>query len=81
MLIHGKDLNQKQREVVLAAFGYRWTKENVNRASNWHGIKGAPTVPLISDDEWLKKYSFHFTADGVRLHPHRHFCEPYYGGK
>jgi hypothetical protein len=79
-LIHGKDLNRKQREIVLAAFGYRWTVDNRNRERWWQGMNSRPTVPLITDEEWLKKYSFYFTADGTALAPRCHFAEPYYGG-
>lgn len=78
-LIPGKDLTPRQRQIVLSAFGYRWTTDNLNRARNWHGVDGKPTVPLITDEQWLRKYSFYFTADGVSLAPRCHFAEPYYG--
>ena len=37
MLIEGSKLNDNQRSQVLAAFGYRWTRENYTRACSWYG--------------------------------------------
>lgn len=36
-----------------------------------------PTVPLISDEQWIREHAFHFTNDG-RLHPNRRHAEPAY---
>jgi hypothetical protein len=36
-----------------------------------------PTVPLISDDQWIREHAFHFTNDG-RLHPRQRHAEPAY---
>jgi len=76
MLIKGADLNYLQRQQVLAAYGYRWTKDNQQREHFWAGIEGAPTIPLISDSQWLKEHAFHFTKDGSRLMVNRRHAEP-----
>lgn len=36
-----------------------------------------PTVPLITDAEWLAQHAFYFTKAG-RLAANRRFCEPAY---
>jgi hypothetical protein len=78
MLIKGENLNYQQRQQVLNAFGYRWTKDNQQRSHFWRNIQGAPTIPLISDAQWLKEHAFHFLKDGSRLSiTHRH-AEPVY---
>ena len=77
MLIKGIDLNDRQRQEVLSSFVYRWTTENGSRATAWAG-KDTPQIPLISDDEWLTNYAFHFVADGSRLSCTRTHCEPVY---
>lgn len=36
-----------------------------------------PTIPLISDDQWIKEHSFYFLNDG-RLDPRKRHAEPVY---
>ena len=81
MLIKGTQLNPRQREQVLAAYIYRWTRDNPHRERSWQGFKPPvrPTIPLISDDEWLKQYAFNFVEDGSRLHARRKYAVPVYG--
>lgn len=75
MLVNGNSLNFWQKQIVLAQYGYRWTSGNVNRTRFWAGIAGAPTIPLVSDSEWLAKHAFHFIKDGSRLARNRHYAE------
>lgn len=77
MLIKGSDLSEKQKQLVLNAFIYRWTSDNRQRESSWSGIDGQPTIPLITDEEWLADHAFHFVRDGSHLSEKRH-CEPSY---
>jgi hypothetical protein len=35
-----------------------------------------PTIPLISDQQWLDEHSFHFIADGSRLSARHKWAEP-----
>lgn len=78
MLIKGENLNEKQRQLVCAAFIYRWTVENRQRQDAWAGIDGKPTMPLQSDDQWIKEHAFHFVADGSRLSVSNRHAEPVY---
>lgn len=81
MLIKGTDLTRRQREQVLAAFIYRWTTENPQRESAWAFAGksgGAPSMPLISDDEWLAQYAFNFLKDGSRLAFRGRYAQPIY---
>ena len=75
MLINGKKLDSWQKQIVLSQYGYRWTSGNINRARFWAGISGAPTIPLISDQEWINRHAFHFIKDGSRLARNRHHAE------
>jgi hypothetical protein len=76
MLIKGENLNETQKKLVLEAFGYRWTSDNRRRLDWWRGIEGQPTIPLVTDEQWLKGHAFHFTADGKRLKARPKYCEP-----
>ena len=67
MLVNGKNLDSWQKQIVLAQYPYRWTTGNRDRARFWAGISGQPTIPLVSDSEWLAKHAFHFLKDGSRL--------------
>lgn len=78
MLIQGRNLSDGQRREVLSAFPYRWTVENHARALRLHG-DAHPTVGVITDQQWLERYAFHFTADGSRLMRNRYWCEPVLG--
>jgi len=74
MLILGTHLGSKLRQDVLNAFIYRWTSDNPRRESVYANIS-KPTMPLITDDEWLSKYYFHVTKRGT-LDARRRHCEP-----
>lgn len=86
MLIIGSQLNAKQRAEVLSAFVHRWTIENVQRRTpEGRRIQeertrlmraGVRPAPLVTDEEWLAAYAFHFVADGSRLMHNRLWCEP-----
>jgi hypothetical protein len=87
MLIHGKDLTDRQRAEVLATFVHRWTHENAalnyggrcpacvqagsKAAPDWHGHH----KPLQTDEEWLECHAFHFVMDGSRLNAKRIYAE------
>ena len=76
MLIKGSNLSPAQRRMVLDAFVYRWTSENPQRERAWANATSRPTVPLVSDDEWIAAHAFHFTTDGSRLMRNRQHAEP-----
>lgn len=79
MLVRGTDLNQRQRQLVFAAFVYRWTKDNPHRLLAWGRVPEAdwPRVPLMTDEEWLTLHAFYFTKQGA-LDERYHHCEPAY---
>ena len=77
MLIKGNQLNERQRAMVLAAFPYRWTNDNPRREEFWRAANSRPTLPLVSDDQWLAEHAFHFTVSGEKL-LRRKYCEPAY---
>lgn len=77
MLIKGRNLTPQQRKQVTQAFLYRWTYDNPHRRRCWSG-RSKPTIPLISDDQWIAEHAFHFTADGSRLCHRPKHCEPAY---
>lgn len=88
--VTGGELTPEMRQQVLNSFPYRWTSDNPQRLTAYkpcescdiqHPFVGGnasghnhPTIPLISDDQWLQKHKFHFFNDG-RLNPRRH-AEP-----
>lgn len=76
MLIKGKNLTPEQTEIVLSAFIYRWTTENVHRVRIWENIVGKPAMPLQSDHDWLNEHAFYFVKDDSRLMKNRHYAEP-----
>lgn len=79
MLIKGTSLSYSQRRQVLAAFLYRWTADNLRRIAAWSKAfpdkKDWPRIPLISDEEWLGRYSFYFTRTG-QLSSRKPYAEP-----
>ncbi len=77
-LISGNDLNPRQTEQVLQAFIYRWTTGNNARERVWFGVCGKPTIPLISDNDWLRQHAFWFLNSGSRLAVSRRHAEPRY---
>jgi hypothetical protein len=89
MLIRGDQLNRGQRAIVLAAFHHRWTVENYRKGvykcphcflekiefDRVECRQHHPTVPLVTDEEWLAKHAFHFVKDGSRLKMNKKFAE------
>jgi len=77
-LIRGKDLTEDLQAAVKRVFIYRWTSDNEKREYSWHNIRdGKPTIPLITDSEWLEQYAFWVTARG-ELSQNKTHCEPAY---
>jgi hypothetical protein len=72
MIIRGDRLNAELRAEVLRAYIYRWTSENEHRLTAWHGIKSCPTMPLISDAQWLREHAFRVTVKGHLDQRRRH---------
>jgi hypothetical protein len=72
--VNGSKLTRETREAVLSAYGYRWTVENQARARQW--LSGqVPTIPPVSDSQWLAEHAFHVRKDGS-LDARRRHCEP-----
>ena len=76
-LVRGDKLTPAARAEVLRAFIYRWTKDNERRESVRRGISGKPTIPLISDAQWLREHAFMVTKSGELSRSHR-YAEPHY---
>lgn len=78
MLIRGDKLNDNQRRYVLNAYIYRWTTGNTRREEVYHNAAECqkPSIPLQTDDKWLKEHAFHFTKDGMRLMANRRWAAP-----
>lgn len=78
-LIKGIDLTPSQKAQVLRSFIYRWTADNHQREAAWaHSVPNRlewPRIPLITDYEWLTRYSFYFTPVG-RLSEKQTWAEP-----
>jgi hypothetical protein len=78
-LIKGIQLSEQQKRQVLAAFIYRWTVDNHQREAAWnHSVPDKtqwPRIPLITDYEWLTRYSFYFTPAGS-LSAKKKYAEP-----
>jgi hypothetical protein len=93
VLIRGDRLNQRQFEQVLSTFVHRWTTGNAARFRVYKcpvckvpggdpkgGVacrKYHPTIPLITDNQWVKEHAFHFTKDGKKLMASRHAAPAY----
>lgn len=89
-LVRGDQLTPEMLQQVQNAFPYRWTSENPHRTArpcdacdiNEPFVGGSaeghnhPTIPLQTDDQWIREHSFHFTNDG-RLMARRN-AEPVY---
>ena len=73
-LVRGDQLPSNLRREVLSSYVYRWTSDNPQRERAWTGIKGAPTMPLVSDEQWLRDHAFYVTDRGTldkkRKHAH-----------
>jgi hypothetical protein len=92
VLIRGDRLPHNLQLAVLRRFIYRWTSDNSDRARVYHcpvcNVPGGdpnggvacrqyhPTMPLITDHQWLKEHAFHVTKDGARLMENRRHAEP-----
>ena len=70
MLIKGANLNQRQRQQVLAAYVNRHTVEHPNP------VIGAAVKP--TDAEYINGHAFYFVKDGSRLSEKHKWCEPHY---
>ena len=70
--VYGNHLSERLKREVLNAYGYRWTVENRERARNWYGRLGTPTMPLITDEEWLACTEFWVTNAGELSNRHRY---------
>jgi len=77
ILVRGDQLKPETKQAVLQAFVYRWTYDNHRREQAWKGIEGQPTIPLISDDQWLREHAFYVNRDGSLSNRHQH-AEPHY---
>ena len=75
--MRGDRLPSELRRKVLASYIYRWTSDNPDRERAYRGIKGAPTIPLVSDDQWLREHSFWVTDRGT-LDKRKKHAEPAY---
>ena len=75
-MIRGDKLPYDLRNEVLRSYIYRWTKDNHQREIVYRSIE-KPTIPLISDNEWLAKYSFYVTKQG-KLSTKYKFAVPVY---
>lgn len=76
-LVRGDRLPSDLKREVLASYIYRWTSDNASRERAWRGIKGAPTIPLVSDEQWLREHAFHVTDRGT-LDKRQKNAEPAY---
>jgi hypothetical protein len=76
-LVRGDRLPSDLRREVLARYVYRWTSDNPDRERMWRGREGAPTIPLVSDAQWLRDHAFYVTARGT-LDRRRASAEPAY---
>ena len=76
-IVRGDKLPFHLQQEVLRKFIYRWTTGNTQRVSAWSGISGKPRIPLISDEQWLRKHAFHVTKAG-KLDERHHHAEPYF---
>jgi hypothetical protein len=75
--VRGNDLSPAAQEEAKRRFVYRWTIENEAQARRAHGRR-CPTIPLISDAEWLRRTGFAVTKDG-RLDNRVRFCHTHTG--
>ena len=64
--IAGDRLTPEDRAHVLGAYCYRMTKESVKRwpAASEMMIEGGYSLPLVTDEEWLKNTLFQVTRKG-----------------
>lgn len=76
-LIRGDQLSAAARREVLRVFIYRWTVDNKQRKQAYQNVINPPTVPLETDEQWLRSHAFWCNVDGslTRNRPH---AEPSY---
>lgn len=70
-LIKGNMLTSTTRAEVLRSFIYRWTCDNTRRNEVYANIS-KPTIPLITDAQWLSEHAFHVRCDGKLMRNRRH---------
>ena len=78
----GDKLSQDNRREVLNAYGYRITRENLERLQRMHPIwwsdcKPRPGILVPSDADWLKDRAFAITNLGTLDKRVNHY-EPHY---
>lgn len=78
-LVRGDQLPSDLRREVLARYPYRWTSDNPRRESAWRNIEGKPTIPLVSDAQWLRDHAFYVTDRGTLDKRRNKHAEPAYG--
>lgn len=76
-LTRGDQLNPTAKREVLASYVHRWTTGNTQRERSWANVQGAPTIPLVSDEQWLADHAFWVRNDGTLARNRRH-AEPAY---
>lgn len=62
-MMRGAELPPRLQDEAKRRYVYRWTSENRHRVSAWLGVRGGPTLPLISDAEWLERTVFYVRRD------------------
>jgi hypothetical protein len=62
--VRGDQLPSNLRREVLSQYVYRWTSDNPQRERAW-STAGAPTMPLVSDEQWLRDHAFYVTDRGT----------------
>ena len=75
--VKGTDLSPAAQKEVLNSYNYRWTKENTQRDAVWEKMGSKPTIPLISDQQWLAEHAFKVKNDGSLDSRSRH-ANPHY---
>jgi len=76
-LVRGDQLPSSLRRQVLARYVHRWTSDNPQREHAYRGYEGKPTIPLVSDEQWLREHAFYVTDRGT-LDARRKHAEPAY---
>lgn len=71
--IQGSKLSPRLQARVLSMYVNRWTHEN--RHNVHPSVR--PTMPPVSDQEWLASHAFYLTVTGDLDRRHHH-AEPYY---
>ena len=64
-LVRGDQLPSDLRREILSKYPYRWTSDNSERERVWRNIEGKPTIPLVSDAQWLREHAFYVTDRGT----------------